>query len=974
METPLTDSSMSQPSRFPPHGGASRQGGESPARRAALVAISSAALLLAARLVGAQQPGPGSPSAPRQQGATVIVATPATAYTPGASIEGISEFVLANGLRVLLFPDQSKATVTVNVTYLVGSRHEGYGETGMAHLLEHLFFKGTAKHARIPAEIEARGSRYNANTSFDRTIYFQTMPAADSNLVWALDLEADRMVNTVIEAKGLEAEYPVVRNEFENGENSPFLVTAKRVLGSAYLHHAYGHLPIGALSDIENVSIDRLRAFYAKHYQPDNAVLMIAGKLDERRALQLVQETFGRIPRPTRVLEQTYTVEPPQDGERAATIRRAGTSQLVAIFHKVPAGAHADFAAIDVLDQVMRNAPAGRLHKLLVETGKAASVGGLKLQQRDPAGIFWVANLRATDSLAAARDALVRAIDEIVAKPPTAEEVARAKTTLLKNIDLSLANSEQVGLDMSEWIAMGDWRLFFLHRDRIEKVTPADVHRVAQAYLKQSNRTLGVFVPTANPDRTVIPAVTQADVAGMVSGYKGRDAVAGGETFDASPAGIDARTKRGRFANGMKFALLAKKTRGETVNATITLRFGDERSMTGRAHVADPVAQMLLRGTTTRTRQQLRDELDRLKARVTVQTVGPVAIRATLETTRPNLAPTLALVAEALRSPAFDAGEFEEMRRARIAQLEAQRSEPIAVGQLAYLRLTSPYPKGHPRYIPSPDEQLDAVKALTPDDARRFHADFYGASASEIAIVGDFDTTAVLEQLGRLFAGWRSRARYAPVPAVHIAVPATRQIVETPDKPNAFLIAGHNFPMREVDADYPAMELVNYIVGGGMLGSRLVTRVRAKDGLSYTAGSALAVQAQDSLAQFIAMAVQAPANADRVERAFFEEIERALREGFTAEEVSRAKTGYLQSRRVARSQDAQLATTLATALYHDRTMAWEAVFEAKVNALTPEQLVAALRRHIDPRKMTVVKAGSFAKVTQAGQAAPAPKP
>jgi zinc protease len=963
---------MSRLSRFPTTGTPSRSNIDTPARRAALAVLGSAALLLAARLVSAQQPS--APATTQQQGRTVVMASPATALTRGATVEGITEYTLANGLRVLLFPDPTQPTVTVNVTYLAGSRHEGYGETGMAHLFEHMLFKGTPRHPKIATEIETRGSRYNANTSFDRTIYHQTMPAADSNLVWALDLEADRMVNTRLERSDLDAEYPVVRNEYENGENSPFVVTAKRVLGSAYLHHAYGHLPIGALSDIENASIDRMRAFYKKYYQPDNAVLMLAGKFDERRALEIIQDKFAHIPRATRVLEPTFTVEPPQDGERTATIRRAGTEQLVATYHKAPAGAHADFAAIDVLDQVMRSAPAGRLHKALVETGKAASVGGLKLQQRDPAGLFWVANLRASDSMNVARDALLKAVDEIGGRAPTGEEVERAKTTLLKNIELSLTKSEQIGLELSEWIAMGDWRLFFIHRDRVQKVTPADVQRVAAAYFKPSNRTIGFFIPTAAPDRATIPPMSPADVAAMVVGYKGRVAAVPGEAFDASPASIEARTKRGRFADGVKFALLSKKTRGETVNAVITLRFGDERAMTGRVHVADPVAQMLLRGTTTKTRQQLRDTLDRLKARVTVSSAGPMAIRVVLETTRPNVPQALALVSEVLRAPAFNANEFEEMRRARVAQLEAQRSEPIVAGQLAYLRLTTPYPNGHPRYIASADEQLDALKALTVDDARKFHADFYGASAGEIAVVGDVDRTEALDQLGKLFSGWQGKTAYVHVPAVHTVVPATRQTVETPDKPNAFLIAGHTFPMRDADADYPALELVNYLMGGGMVGSRLVARVRTKEGLSYTAGSALAVQTRDPLGQFIAMAIQAPANADKVERAFIDEIERAIRDGFTAEEVAQAKAGYLQARQLARSQDAQLATALATSLLNDRTMAWDADLETKIQALTPEQLTAALRRTIEPRKLTVVRAGSFAKVMQAGQPAPAPKP
>ena len=187
------------------------------------------------------------------------------------SVEGITEYALANGLRVLLFPDQTKQTITVNVTYLVGSRHEGYGETGMAHLLEHLLFKGTPKHPNIPQELTSHGARPNGTTWFDRTNYFETFQATDENLRWALDLEADRMVHSFIAKKDLDSEMTVVRNEFELGENDPASILEERVLSTAYLWHNYGNSTIGARADLENVPIERLQAFWRNYYQPDNA-------------------------------------------------------------------------------------------------------------------------------------------------------------------------------------------------------------------------------------------------------------------------------------------------------------------------------------------------------------------------------------------------------------------------------------------------------------------------------------------------------------------------------------------------------------------------------------------------------------------------------------------------------------------------------------------------------------------------------
>ena len=245
------------------------------------------------------------------------------------SVEGITEYQLDNGLRVLLFPDQSRSKVSVNMTVLVGSRHEGYGETGMAHLLEHMVFKGTPGHPNVPKALQDHGAQFNGSTSNDRVNYFETLAATDENLEFAIDLEADRLVNSFIKKEDLDSEMTVVRNEFERGENSPQGVLNQRIEAAAYEWHNYGKSTIGNRSDIERVPIENLRAFYKKFYQPDNIVLIVAGKFDEAKALALVQKYFGAIPRPTRKLDTTWTEEPAQDGERQVTLRRVGDNGAI---------------------------------------------------------------------------------------------------------------------------------------------------------------------------------------------------------------------------------------------------------------------------------------------------------------------------------------------------------------------------------------------------------------------------------------------------------------------------------------------------------------------------------------------------------------------------------------------------------------------------------------------------------------------
>ncbi|MCE2915284.1 MAG: insulinase family protein, partial [Rubrivivax sp.] len=230
--------------------------------------------------------------------------------TAGATVEGISEYRLANGLRVLLVPDSSKPSTTVNLTVHVGSRHENYGETGMAHLLEHLIFKGTPTHKNVWSEFTKRGLRANGSTWVDRTNYFASFAANDDNLRWYLGWLADAMVNSFIARSDLDTEMTVVRNEMEMGENNPGGILFQRLLGSMYDWHAYGRDTIGARADVENVSIERLQAFYRLHYQPDNATLIVAGRFEPAAVLATVQAQFGVIAKPTRVLPPTYTLDP----------------------------------------------------------------------------------------------------------------------------------------------------------------------------------------------------------------------------------------------------------------------------------------------------------------------------------------------------------------------------------------------------------------------------------------------------------------------------------------------------------------------------------------------------------------------------------------------------------------------------------------------------------------------------------------
>ena len=886
------------------------------------------------------------------------------------AVEGVTEYRLANGLRVLLVPDPSVETITVNVTYLVGSRHEGYGEAGMAHLLEHMLFRGTPSRPGIWAELKKIGASANGTTSYDRTNYFETFPASESNLDAVLALEADRMINSTVSRKDLDAEMTVVRNEFESGENDPGRVLRQRVAATAYLWHAYGRAIIGSRSDIEKVPVEKLQAFYREYYQPDNAVLIIAGRFDERKALELTARHFGPLPRPARQLRATYTVEPVQDGERQVILRRSGDVQLLSAMYHVAPGTHPDYGAIDVLMSLIGHVPTGRLHKALVERGLASAAYGGEQQSNEAGFATFGATLREGQSVDAAREAMLGVLEGFGSRPATDEEVSSARTRMLNELELALANSRSVAALLSETSALGDWRMLFLHRDRLRQVTTTDVQRVATTYLKASNRTLGIFLPTAAPDRAEIPPVP--DVAALLANYRGAGAVAQGEAFDPTPENIERRVIRRALPGGLQLALLPKKTRGGTVSARLALRWGDEASKRGRSTACSAASAMLMRGTTQMSREELANEFARLKASASAGTEG-----ASIDTVRENLPAALRLVAQVLRQPSFPAQEFEQLRQAWLAGLEGQKNDPDARADIALTRHLDPYPPEHWHYSPSLEERASRLRALSLDQVKGCYADLVGASNSELAVVGDFDPEEIARLAGELFGSWRSPHAYSRIPQRLANVPTVDRQIPTPDKANATLRAGLALEMRDDDPDFAALVLGSYALGGGP-DSRLWARVRDQEGLSYGVGSYVSISSYDRKGTFGLYAIFAPQNRERVDRALRDELERALADGFTAEELAVRKKALLDARKLARAQDGALAGRLLSYLPLGRTFAWDMALERRIDTLTPEEVRAAMRRHVHPGRVSFITAGDFAgaagKPLVPPSAAPAEKP
>ena len=872
-------------------------------------------------------------------------------FVPGPSVEGVSEYSLPNGLEVLLLPDPAASTLTVNLTVLVGGRHEGYGEKGMAHLLEHLLFKGSLKHPDPKKDLDAHGGRWNGTTSEDRTNYFESMPAGDANLEFGIRFEADRLVNSFVEKKDLDTEMTVVRNEFERSENSGARVLRQSVRAAAWPWHNYGRAVIGNRADIELVPIDNLKAFYKKYYQPDNAVVVVSGKFDQDKAFKLIADAFGRIPRPARKLGETFTSEPVQDGERAVAVRRVGGSPILYAVWHIPGVTDPDYPALMVLQGVLGDVPQGRAHQVLVDGKKAASAN-CGLDELKEAGLFdCTVNFKEGESTGAGRDLLLSTMES-----PTKlseAEVARSRDGWLSQYEQQLSDTNTIGFLLSEWSSKGDWRLAYLLRDRLKTVTAADVERVWAKYLKPQNRTLGEYVPTAAPDRAPIPTAPTA--AAVLEGYTGGEVVQQGEAFEPSVKNIESRTLRASLPNGARLMLLEKKTRAQTVQVAVDLRLGTVDSLRGQQAVSQLTASLLGRGTQKLAYKDFRNELERLKSSLNVFGRGQT-VRAVVSTKRPHLDALLALLGDVLKAPALDPKELEVLRAETLQQLDTVKGEPQALGPNELMRTLQQLPLDHVgATLPYP-EQIANVKAVTAEQVKEFHARFYGAQAASIAVVGDFDRAAVQKTLEGLLGGWSAKEKYTRIVEPFAATVPEVKTLKTPDKANAWIGTGVMVQMTDTAADYPALWLATSTLGGGASG-RLFKILRDKQGLTYGAYAGFTADAKAERAVLTTTVILAPQNAGKVETSLRGELERF--NVLTKEELDHTRSEVLQQRFQARASDGELVNQLASLAASDRTLEWEARLDEAIKAVTVEQANAAVKKYVDPTKQVMVKAGDF---------------
>ena len=923
------------------------------------------------------------------------------------TLEEITELALPNGLQVLLLPDAAKPVVTVNITYRVGSRHEGLGETGAAHLLEHMLFKPSGKVENPMRDMQALGMRYNGTTSPDRTNYFAHFLANDDKAAERMDYMLGWLAGMMTQARftraELDSEMTVVRNEFERAESEPGRVLGDRMLALAYGSHGYGHSTLGLKSDIENVALPTLYAFYRKHYRPDNATLIVAGAFDAAQVRRQIAQAFGPIARPAEPLAPTYTLNPAQDGERSVLLRRSGGLGTTAVMYHLPAGGTREGAAARVLAEAISQR-AGPLSRGLLATGLAVTDWAYYRALREPgylmagvglpevassANVANAANAANPDEqeLGAIKSAaaLARVIESLSL---TDAEIITARQTLLANWRSVLHDAEVTAQALTETVALGDWRLIFALREALATVSPDDVRALAKNYLVASNRTAGTYLPVAGatPLRAPPPVpVAQAQLLNTTEliatyvdwtratgldlgflqdlGFRQKDpqnsAKAAFEDYPLTPTSLQARTVRSQLdvggLPGLKLAVLPRAAKGERVTGVLRLRWGTLESVNGSSVLATMLGPLLLDGTAALNGVQVKERLLALDARLSFTSFAGF-LNASLDFPASSQAAYFELLAQLLQGASFADAPFERNQKAMLAAMQNIKAGTVSVAGNALERSFKAYPVGDPRETRTLEQSEAQMKAASATELRAYWQRFGSASHGELTLVGPADAPALRAQLQASFAGWAAREKHEPWASVHTEPAGPRmQILPMADKANASYSARIGLAFNERDADYPALfAAVQLLARQG-----LWERVREKEGLSYGVGASLAAPWDGNAGAININASFAPQNRVKLASTIREVLVAKRDEGFGALDVGFAKSAIVARRGEWLAQPANTAANLAFNLRYDRAFDSYGAQTGLYEKLDTSAVNAALKKYLNPDQLVEVMAGSF---------------
>ena len=872
----------------------------------------------------------------------------------------VKEYTLKNGLRVILHQDRSTPIVAVNVWYHVGSKNETPGRSGFAHLFEHLMFQGSKNYDSDYLKVvdELGASNLNGSTNADRTNYYEVLPS--NQLEAALFLEADRMGN-LLEAmtqEKLDNQRDVVKNERrQNYDNQPYGTASEKIAALMYPStHPYSWTTIGSLGDLTAASQADVKAFFRQFYLPNNASLVIAGDFDERKTRAWVEKYFGKIKRGPQVMRPNATKPALQGVVRKEYEDSIQLPRVYLVWHTVPLG-DKDEAPLDVLASVLSNGRGSRLQSKLVFDKQLSQDVNAGHPTREIGGVFQITSTaRPGKTLAEVEEEINIEIERIKKEPPTPDEIARAISRIeaqtIYGLQTVNGKADEINSNVT-FFKKPD--VFQAQLDRIRRVTPSEVQRVANTYLNANHLVMN-FVP--RKERAASQRATAENTSTTRPGQKRgpeKDFTKNLPKPGPNPAFTLPAIEKQKLANGLE-VWLVQNHELPIVSTNLVFRSGGSADPAGKPGIASITSSLLNTGTKTRSAVEISNQLADIGA-----TLNPGAgwdsSTVSLQTLTKNLDKALDIYSDVIVNPAFPDREFDNYKRRALVGFQQRRDNANATAGVVYNTLL--YGREHPYGNPLGGTEA-SVKAIGRSDIENFHRTFYRPNNAVLIVAGDVTMESIRPKLERAFADWKP----AQVPATNI--PAAKAfdrpgvyIVDKPGAAQSVINIGHVGVARD-NPDFYAIQVMNSILGGGG-SARLFMNLREDKGYTYGAYSNFSFRR--GAGPFTASAgVQTGVTKESVIE-FMKELN-GIRGAIpvSEREFDINKESIIRSFPASFETNGQITGQLASIVTYGLRDTYFNDFTRNISAVTMDDLNRVANKYITPDKMAIVVVGDRAVI------------
>ncbi|MDJ0761793.1 MAG: pitrilysin family protein [Myxococcota bacterium] len=893
---------------------------------------------------------PPPPLAPEPQQDAMTRAAPA--MSPTISIH---DDRLDNGLKILILSDHSAPVVTVQVWYRVGSRNERPGIRGLAHFTEHMMFKGSANvgpedHARI---IDAVGGTENAFTSEDVTAYHNTVPSDRIEL--AMALEAERMTGATLDETHFYKEREVVKEEIRRAlQNNPIGVLFKKFRAVAYEKHPYSWTPGGTLEDLDQISLEDQKAFYKTHYIPNNAVLVVVGDTTPEAVKSLAHKYFGSIPTGPSP-EVASIAEPEQTAYRRHEIQHPTQLPIAIGGYKVPAAADPNSAVLEVAEVILGDGKSSRLHRKLVREKKlAVFAGGVNMKMKDP-GLFLVfAGYMPNVSAEAVEHVLIEEVTRLAEEGPTPDELTKAKNQLKARYTFSLTSLSRVGFELgTAELVEGDYRQFLKGATAYDAITAEDVKQVARQYLNKDRLTMAVLKSPEAGKESEKAAASEISEA-KVETTTWPTAKQFLDLGDAAAGPIDLPPiARKTLANGLELMVIERREQ-PVVYFDLTVAGGRLTDPKGKAGLATLLMEMFTHGTKTRTAETIAEEVERLGGDISGH-AGQESFGIHSQFLARDLEKGLAIFADVALNPTFPADEMDKAKQPILADIQMTRDSPIsmAIENMNYSIFGYNHPRGRPK-------SAATLSSVTVSDLKAQYERYFQPQQGLLTVVGDVNGQETLKIIEAAFGKWQGQGDAAPLPPDPSSKAVkTVRLVDKPDLTQSTIMMGH-LGIERRDPDYIPLLLGNYVLGAGGFSSRLMKNIRSKGGKTYGVGSRF--QSGRTRGPFFAYTFTRNRETGATMQMILDEIKKIRKAGITAAELQAAKNNLAGSYAIALQPPEGMADELVEAAFYGLGDHWVRDYRKAITAPTLEDVNAALKKHLQPRKLAFVVIGNAKEI------------